>query len=322
MFIITKVIGKPKHRQTDTTPVAMVGVQVNEVAGVRQGIRLDPHHCKVLPLAQVILIRFAPSLHIRWERLAADLDWQELLFGAERGPPDKTVLDRIKIGGEKVVEHQTLCGRSGVTVEDHSWDIAVDMRKHFRHEMLAQLTAVVAQSVRVVRITRKEKQTNVLKRVRAQNHEASPLKAAPAGRINIFGPVRPAVLVGSDPNNTAMSPQIEIAGGQCLRNRREEWIPFFPVKRAEPVTPRTVSCRGATAIWDSVNPDSHRMGVQTYSFRCFFVQSAQPERARGRHRQRFASLYKRIRFVACNPYFVLKKSVIRLEFFIGDRPIR
>src|SRR5262249_17230634 len=132
-----------------------------------------------------------------------------------------------------------------------------------RHEIFAQLTAVVAQSVRVVGITREKKQTKVLKRVRAQNHDASPLIATPAGRINVFGPVRSTVPVGSDPDNAAMSPQVKIAGGQCLGNRCEGRIPFVPGKRAEAVTPGAVSRRGATTIWDSVNPDSHRMGVQT-----------------------------------------------------------
>src|SRR6516225_1387108 len=111
------------------------------------------------------------------------------------------------------------------------------------------------------RVTREEKQANVLKRVRAQNHDASPLKATPTRRIDIFCPVRPAVLVGSDLDNTAMRPQIKIAGGKCLRNRRKGRIPFVSVKRAEPVTPGAVSRRGATAIWDRINPDSHGMGM-------------------------------------------------------------
>ena len=126
----------------------------------------------------------------------------------------------------------------------------------------------------------------------------------------------------SDPDNTAMSPQVKIAGCQRLRNRLEGRIPFIPGKRAEPVTPGAVSRRGAATIWDSVNPDSHRMGVQTESFRGFSVEFAQAERARGRHRQRLASLDERIRFVTCNAYFVLKKNVIRLQFFIGNWPIR
>src|SRR6516164_9632232 len=113
----------------------------------------------------------------------------------------------------------------------------------------------------MARFTREEKQTKVFKRVRAQNDDASPLKTTPAGRINVFGPVRPTVLVGSDPDNTAMSPQIEIAGGQCLGNRREGRIPFVPVKRAEPVTPGAVSHRRPTTIWDGIYPNRYGMSM-------------------------------------------------------------
>jgi hypothetical protein len=84
--------------------------------------------------------------------------------------------------------------------------------------MLAQLTSVVAQAIGMVRITRKEKKTNVLKRVRAQNDDPSPLKTTLPGTINVFGSVCLTVLIGSDPDNPAMSPQIEITGGQCLGN--------------------------------------------------------------------------------------------------------
>src|SRR6516162_7318769 len=126
----------------------------------------------------------------------------------------------------------------------------------------------------MARITREEKQAKVLKRVRAQNHDASPLKATPTRRINVFGPVRPAVLVGSDPDNTAMSPQVKIAGGQCLRNRRKGRIPFVPVKRAEPVTPGAVSHRGPTTIWDGIYPNSYGMSMQPQSLRSFFVEFA------------------------------------------------
>jgi ABC-type uncharacterized transport system ATPase subunit len=45
-------------------------------------------------------------------------------------------------------------------------------------------TTVVAQSVRVARITREEKQTNVLKRVGAQNHSASRTKTIEKGNRN------------------------------------------------------------------------------------------------------------------------------------------
>jgi hypothetical protein len=84
--------------------------------------------------------------------------------------------------------------------------------------MFAQLTGVVAQSIRVLRIAGEKKQTKVLKSVRAQNHDPSPLKATSARGINVFRPVCVTVLIGSDPDNPAMSPQIKIAGRQRLRN--------------------------------------------------------------------------------------------------------
>jgi hypothetical protein len=84
--------------------------------------------------------------------------------------------------------------------------------------MLAQLTSVIAQSIGMVRITRKEKKAKVFKRVGAQNDDPSPLKTTLPGRIYVFGSVCPTVLIGTDPDNAAMSPQIKITGGQCLRN--------------------------------------------------------------------------------------------------------
>ena len=61
--------------------------------------------------------------------------------------------------------------------------------------------------------------------------------------------------------------------------------------------------------------------MQPQFFRGVFVQFAHAEPAHGRHRQRFASLNERVGFVACDPNFVLKKSVVGLEFLVGDRPI-
>jgi hypothetical protein len=84
--------------------------------------------------------------------------------------------------------------------------------------MFAQLTGVIAQSIRVLRIAGEKKQTEVLKSVRAQNHDPSPLKATPARGINVFGPVGVTVLIGADPDDPAMSPQIKMTGGQRLRN--------------------------------------------------------------------------------------------------------
>jgi hypothetical protein len=84
--------------------------------------------------------------------------------------------------------------------------------------MFAQLTGVVAQSIRVLRIAGEKKQTKVLKSVGAQNHGPSSLIATPARGIYVFGPVRVTVLIGSDPDNPAMSSQIKIAGRQRFRN--------------------------------------------------------------------------------------------------------
>src|SRR5580704_5227621 len=208
-----------------------------------------------------------------------------------------------------------------MTVKVHPGDVAVDVGKHLGHEVFAQLTGVVAQSIRVLRIAGEKKQTEVLKSVRAQNHGASPLKATLARRIYIFGPVRVTVFIGSDPDNPAMSSQIKITGRQCFRNRRKGRIPFVPVIRAEPITPGAVSGRGTTAVRDSVNSDRYWVGMQAQFLGGLFVPFAQAEWARGRHRQRFASLNERVGFVACDPYLMLKKSVVGLELLVGDRPI-
>src|SRR3984957_1453125 len=114
----------------------------------------------------------------------------------------------------------------------------------------------------MLRIAGEKKQTEVLKSVRAQNHGASPLKATLARRIYIFGPVRVTVLIGSDPDNPAMSSQIKITCRQCFWNRGKGRIPFVPVIGAEPITPSAVSRRGTTAVRNGINPDGHRMGMQ------------------------------------------------------------
>ncbi len=147
------------------------------------------------------------------------------------------------------------------------------MGKHFRHEILAELAAIVSQPVGMLRIARKEQQPKALESVGVQDHRPCFLEAAPALGIQIFRTVRSAVLVGPDPDHPAMSPQIKIAGRQRFRNRSEGRIPFVAVKRAEPIAPGAVGGGRATAIRDRIDSGGDRVRVQTDSFGGFRYNS-------------------------------------------------
>src|ERR1700751_1698653 len=95
----------------------------------------------------MILVRSAPAPDIGWERFPADLNRQELLLGAPRWTPDKAVLKRVKTVGEKIVHNESLCGRPGVAIENDLRKEAVDVRKHFRHEIFTELPPIIAKSI-------------------------------------------------------------------------------------------------------------------------------------------------------------------------------
>jgi hypothetical protein len=53
---------------------------------------------------------------------------------------------RVEVGGNKVVQAPHLRRRTGVLVEDHIREVAVDISPHLGHEVLADLARVVAQA--------------------------------------------------------------------------------------------------------------------------------------------------------------------------------
>ena len=167
MFILSEIASDSKNRKTNSAPVAKMRVEVDEIVKVRQCVGLDANDAEMLPLEEVILVGFTPALDAWRQRFATDLDRQELLLGAQRSTTDEASLEGVEIGSEKVIQHQTLGGWTGVPIKDRFREKAINVGKHFRHEMLPELAPIISQPIRMLRIAREKKQPEILKRVRA-----------------------------------------------------------------------------------------------------------------------------------------------------------
>src|SRR6478752_7579897 len=114
----------------------------------------------------------------------------------------------------------------------------------------------------MLRIAREKKQPQILESVGAQNDSSRFLEAALSLGIQVFGSIGSAVLIRSDPNDPAMSPQIKIAGGQCFRDRGERRVPFIAVVGTKPIAPSAIGGGRAAPIGYRIHSDGDRMGVQ------------------------------------------------------------
>ena len=74
MFVLSQVIGDSQDRKTHPAPVSIVRVKLHEVVIVRQGVWLDPNNAEVLPLPEVIFVRFPLALDAVRECFTTDLD--------------------------------------------------------------------------------------------------------------------------------------------------------------------------------------------------------------------------------------------------------
>ena len=93
-------------------------------------------------------------------------------------------------------------------------EVAVDVREHLAHEVLAELPGRVAQTVRMPVVAGEEEQPHVLEGVRRQDDRVRQLRLWTAQRVDVLDASRPAVGVGQDPGHPAMRPQVEVSGGQ------------------------------------------------------------------------------------------------------------
>src|ERR1700756_3510116 len=124
-------------------------IEVEVIRAVGQRVRLDAHNAEMLPLFEVVAIRFTPGFDIAGERFPADLDRKKLLLGSQGSAADKTFTYRIEVGRQKIVEHDSLSGGSGMPVKNRVWEKAIHVREHLRHEVATKLAALVTNAGRV-----------------------------------------------------------------------------------------------------------------------------------------------------------------------------
>src|SRR5215212_10255524 len=120
----------------------------------------------MLPLAEVVLVPLAPAEDVRRQALAAYLDRHQPVLDAQGRPADEAALAvGVVVVGQEVVENLRLRRRSSMPIEDPVREVAVDVGEHLGHEVLADLTRVVAQAVRVPGISGEQQQAHVVERV-------------------------------------------------------------------------------------------------------------------------------------------------------------
>src|SRR5215203_4254303 len=123
---------------------------------VGQRLGLKSNRADVLPAFKVILVSLAPGRDVgRWA-LAAYLYRQLLVLDVGGGPADVPVSSRVEVGSNKVVQAPHLRRRAGVLVEDHIREVTVDVGPHLGHEVIADLTRVVAQATWMPLIPREQ----------------------------------------------------------------------------------------------------------------------------------------------------------------------
>src|SRR5688500_9472894 len=106
----------------------------------------------MLPSSQMILIRLAPCFQIRGDRLAADLDGQALIFDIRCRPTYESMRGKVEVLRYIVIQPPHLSRWSGMRVEDYFRAVPVDIAPCLDHHMLADLPAVIAESVRVLAV--------------------------------------------------------------------------------------------------------------------------------------------------------------------------
>ena len=99
-------------------------------------------------------------------------------------------------------------------IEDPVREVAVDVGEHLGHEVLADLTRVVAQAVRVPGISGEQQQAHVLERVAAQHHRRGFLHVRRAVGVHVLNPPGLPVAVGENLDDPAVGLEVQDAGRQ------------------------------------------------------------------------------------------------------------
>jgi hypothetical protein len=145
-------------------------IEIKVVSMVRKAIGLDPNHTPMLPPSQMALKFLPPGTNIRREVFVADLQRQELVFGAQRCAPYKSLRDGVKVFGEKIVNGHCLCCWASVAIENDIGEVTIDVSEHLRHKVLAELAAIIAQAARMFRVARQEHQSDIFERIAAKHY--------------------------------------------------------------------------------------------------------------------------------------------------------
>src|SRR5215217_2883094 len=155
-LVLSQIAGNAHEGEPEPASVTVSRVQVEEVGLIGQRLGLEPDGADVLPASKVILILLAPGQDIGWQTLAAYLYRQLLVFDVGGGPADEPVSRRVEVGGNEVIQAPHLRRRASVLVEDDIREVAVDIGPHLGHEVLANLTRVVAQASWMPLVTREQ----------------------------------------------------------------------------------------------------------------------------------------------------------------------
>src|SRR3954468_7403774 len=139
VLIRMQVVGHPDYGHAESAAVPMIRIDIEVVAAVGKCLRLHADDAPVLPTAQVLLVSLTPPRDIWRQGFAADLDRQELVLCTECRTTQETMRSTIERRVEKIVDHNGLRRGSGMTIEDRFREVAVDMREHLTHEVLAKL---------------------------------------------------------------------------------------------------------------------------------------------------------------------------------------
>src|SRR5438132_1840115 len=248
----------------------------------------------MLPLPQMIFVWFAPTTHGRRQRFATDLNRQELLFCAQRRATNESVPSRIEIGRQIVVEDHSLRSWAGMPIEVYIREKAVDMSKHFGHEIATELLAIISKTVRMQIVSRQKQKQQILKGIRSKNNRPRLLNFPATKRIDILDTVGVAVAIREDANHSATGPQIEIARGQRLGDRGERRIPFVASGRSECITPGAVGGGWPAPVRHGIDTHRHRVRMKSHPARCLVEKISESKWPHRRHRQRLASGDERI----------------------------
>src|SRR5580704_3072387 len=205
VFVLAHVVGDADNRHSKPAFVSIDRVKIEKIACIRKSVRLNPNHAVMLPVAKMVFVRFTPTADIRRQRFPANLDRQKLLFGTEGRASNKSVLHRVELGGEKVVDDDTLGCGTGVAIEYHIREVPVHVREHFGHETLTKLAGVIAETALVTRVPGEEHEAQALECIRTKNDDPTALNTTRSVQIDVFDAAHASVSVSQNSDNAAMS---------------------------------------------------------------------------------------------------------------------